>query len=608
MSRRIAHRGPDGAGKFVGGGSGGAARVGLVHRRLAILDPDARSNQPFVDGALAMVFNGEIYNFREVREELSRLRPEWIWRTSGDTEVLLAAYRQWGERAFDRLNGMFAVAIWDAESQTLMVARDRMGQKPLYVASFSGAIAFASELSALRAVPWVDATVDGAAIASYLRWGYVPSPGSVYRGITKLPPGCWMMCRRGGCDEAVRYFDPNDPKQAAAELEAAPSAELANRSRVLVLEAVKRHMVSDVPVGCFLSGGIDSSIVAAGMCRAAARASDVNTFSIGFDDPRYDETAYAAAVARHLGTTHRQFQVSPDAAADLPKLAEVFGEPFGDSSALPTMYLSRQTRGHVKVALGGDGADELFGGYERYRAMSIGQKLSRVPAAGRLAAWAGWKKLPGSHPKSRLFRLKRLLASLSGDASTRYAGYMRLFDDQQIEALMPDSELGEDNIGREFRRLSAGRDDVRAALAVDRVTYLPEDLLTKLDRASMLHALEVRSPFLDGEVVRFAAGLRSDQLIGGGRKRLLREAFGADLPGEVFRRRKMGFAVPIGVWFSGPLRPMLHDLLFSSDSLAGAHFDRRSLEQLTSEHHESRVDHSQRLYALLMLELWHRSR
>jgi asparagine synthase (glutamine-hydrolysing) len=577
----------------------------MVHRRLAILDPDPRSNQPFVEGRLVMVFNGEIYNFRQLREELSRLRPGVQWRTSGDTEVLLAAYRQWGTGAFERVNGMFAVAIWDAEAQTLTLARDRMGQKPLYVACGNGAVAFASELSAVRAVPWVDATVDDSAIASYLRWGYVPSPNSVYRGITKLSPGCWMICRKAGCDAAVRYFDPNENAAAA---EKTSSVDSVSRVRALVLDAVKRHMVSDVPVGCFLSGGIDSSIVAAGMCRAAARAADVNTFSIGFDDPRYDETAHAAAVARHLGTMHRQFHVTPDAAADLPKLAEVFGEPFGDSSALPTLYLSRQTREHVKVALGGDGADELFGGYDRYRAMSIGQKLSHLPAAGRLAAWEGWKKLPGTHPKSRMFRMKRLLGSLSADAPIRYAGYMRLFDDGQIERLMPRGQLGQDIVAREFARLSAGRDDVRTALAVDRVTYLPEDLLTKLDRSSMLHALEVRSPFLDADVVRFSAALSSDQLIGRGRKRLLREAFAADLPAEVFRRRKMGFAVPIGAWFSGPLRPMLHDLLLASDSFAAAHFDRGAVEQLMAEHHESRVDHSQRLYALVMLELWHRLR
>jgi asparagine synthase (glutamine-hydrolysing) len=300
--------------------------------------------------------------------------------------------------------------------------------------------------------------------------------------------------------------------------------------------------------------------------------------------------------------------VTPDASADLPKLAEVFGEPFGDSSALPTLYLSRQTRGFVKVALGGDGADELFGGYDRYRAMAIGEKLARLPAAGKLAGWRGWEKLPGSHPKSRVFRLKRFLGSLSADAASRYAGYMRLFDDAGIGALMPDAVLGEDAIGREFTRFWLGRDVVRAAAAVDRVTYLPEDLLTKLDRASMLNALEVRCPFLDADIVRFAAGLSREQLIGGGRKRLLREAFAGDLPAAVFRRRKMGFAVPIGAWFNGALRPMVNDLLFSKDSFAAGHFQRGAIERLVSEHQESRVDHSQRLYGLVMLELWHRLR
>jgi asparagine synthase (glutamine-hydrolysing) len=618
MSARIAHRGPDGEGIYLNHDqepSYGRAQCGLVHRRLAIIDLDPRALQPLDDGRETqwIVFNGEIYNYRELRSELETLVPDYAWRTTSDTEVLLVAARAWGERCVDHLNGMYAFAVWDEPTGTLLVARDRMGQKPLYyaVAPDHGAVAFASELAALREVPWVDTAVDRMGLADYLCWGYIPAPRTIYKGVEKLLPAHWLKWTANGRD-GKRYYNPNLALREGAVATDAPE-QLVRDTRRLVTQAVKRQLVADVPLGCFLSGGIDSSITAAAMKASVPPDQPVLTFSIGFDDPNYDETPYAASVARHLHTQHRQFTVHPKAAEDLPKLAAVYGEPFGDSSALPTHYLSRETRQHVKVALSGDGGDELFGGYDRYRAMALGQRLRHLPRPfHKMLAAQFWQKLlPGTHPKSRLTRLKRFLKTIDDEPRRRYASYMRLFDDTTLWNLLDPSLHQPWYASRDWLSGEYGsfwtRDDVRAALAVDRVTYLPEDLLAKVDRASMLHALEVRSPFMDHELVTFASMLSADHLLLGGGKRMLREAFRRDLPRHVFSRRKMGFAVPIGQWLRKDLRCMLHDLLFAADSFASSHFDKPVLEALVEEHQHHELDHSQRLYGLLMLELWWRS-
>jgi len=642
MSARIAHRGPDGEGFYLNHEaepSPDRPQVGLAHRRLAILDPDPRANQPFTDqNGRWIIFNGEIYNFRLLRTELEKLKPDYSWRTTGDTEALLVAYDVWGESFLDRLNGMYAFAIWDEPRKSLFLARDRMGQKPLYYAAITrdgrpwltmsqdesietdpsatevpwkqfiqnielGAIAFASELPALRPLPWVNWEVDPAAVRTYLGRGYL-HPKTIYRGVAQAPPS-ECACFTSNQIRAATYFIRKY----------APSARLADGSRMpfepvrltrdLMFKAVERQLVSDVPLGCFLSGGIDSSIVAAVMKQIVGKKQEVLTFSIGFDDPRYDESQYARQVAERLGTRHHEFRVKPDAAEDLPKLAAVFGEPFADSSALPTHYLSRETRKHVKVALSGDGGDELFGGYDRYRAMAIAERFHALPAPLQMMITARlWQMLPGVHPKSRLTRLKRLLATLAEPAAKRYAGYVSIFDDKTIRALTGAEEI--DNGQRQLIEgyFQAFHSDVRAALALDRITYLPGDLLTKVDRAAMLHALEVRSPYMDHELVQFACGLGTEHLLKGGGKRMLREAFTGYLPSWVFTRRKMGFAVPIGQWFRGEVRAMLRDHLFAANSFAGAHFNRSVIERLVDEHEEQRRDWSQQLYALLMLELW----
>jgi asparagine synthase (glutamine-hydrolysing) len=620
MSARIAHRGPDGQGLWINHESQASPdrpQVGLVHRRLAIIDLDPRANQPFTDGrGRWLVFNGEIYNYRELRKELETLLPDYAWHTQSDTEVLMASYTAWGERCVDHLNGMFAFAIWDEPKGELFLARDRMGQKPLYIAYLQrdgswartlnhhladlgppAAVAFASELSSLQAVPWFDASTDLAAMGDYLRWGYCLTDETIYRGARTLPQAHWMGIGAAGGGTAPYWGARTDEAAAGRAVE---------QTRERVIAAVRRQLVADVPVGCFLSGGVDSSVIAAAM-KSLAGGQRVLTFSIGFDDARYDETPFARRVAAHLGTEHHEFWVRPDAAADLPKLAAVFGEPFGDSSALPTHYLARETRQHVKVALSGDGGDELFGGYDRYRALQLARRLERMPGSRFVRAVI--RSVPGSHPKSRRARAKRLFESLDLKPERRYASYLRLFDDAQIGALLKEpfqEAAGRDHdvVATRFSILCDCVDDVIIATRIDREMYLPCDLLTKVDRCSMLHALEVRSPFMDHDLVEFASTLTTPQLLGGGPTRMLREAFADALPAWVFKRKKMGFAVPIGEWFRDSLRPMLHDHLFATDSFASSHFNTTTVRRLVEEHESQRVDHSQRLYALLMLELW----
>lgn len=609
LSQRIAHRGPDGQGCFVNhqqAATPQSPQCGLVFRRLAVLDPDPRANQPFSIGPKTLVFNGEIYNFRDLRRELETLRPDYAWRTTGDTEVLLLAYDTWGPACLERLNGMFALALWDQQEKTLFLARDRMGQKPLYLAMIEGGVvAFASEIPPLRLLPWVRQEMDLSALGQYLEWGYVPENRTFYPAIEQLPPGRGRILRAGRVERDIGYFDL---KAISAEARPLDDAQAVERTRQLLCQAVRRRLVADVPLGCFLSGGIDSSIIAAAMKAVVPAGQPVLTFSIGFDDPRYDERAYARQVASHLGTEHREFVVRPDAAADLPRIAAVFGQPFADSSALPTYYLARETRRHVTVALSGDGGDEMFGGYDRYRAMALAQTLQQTlprPASRLLTALA--PHLPGWHPKSPLARAKRFLAALNAPPGQRYAAYLRLLERKSIQALLR-PEVWEHFQQRDFVAeqfdAAPGASVVQKALAVDRISYLPDDLLAKVDRCSMLHALEVRSPFMDPDLVRLAVGLSQPQLLLGGPKRMLRAAFAPDLPSTVFTRRKMGFAVPIGHWFRGQLRPMLHDLLFATNSFAKAYFNLPAVQQLIDEHEQFRLDHSQRLYALLMLELW----
>ena len=594
MTAALGHRGPD------------AQRVESVDPhahlgfcRLAILDLDPRAMQPMhsADARYTLVFNGEIYNYRELRAEL----PDYPFRTTGDSEVILAAFARFGEAAIDRLNGMFAIAIYDRVERSLLLARDRTGQKPLYVAGLrlrdgslertADPIVFASELRSL-ALAGIDTQLDLPTIATYLSLGYVPS-GERIGDAMKLPPGA--VVRVDACGATMRFIDTPPPP--------VDDRPIVERVRSLVEQAVSRQLVSDVPLGCFLSGGIDSSIIALCMTRAIGDAKRVRTFSIGFDDPLYDETAHAAEVARHLGTTHQQFTVTPDAAIDLPTLACAYGEPFADSSALPTHYLARETCRHVTVALSGDGGDELFGGYARYRAVRLGRSLDRLPRWVRSTVSGALRPLlPGTHPKRRAVRLKRFLESSALSAGERYASYLRLFSPALVRELTGLDSESFDSLGSHYASLLAQREPVPAALELDRRTYLPDDLHTKVDRASMLHSLEVRAPFMDIDLLALARTLDTDQLLAGGGKRLLREPFSHNLPASVFSRPKMGFAVPIGAWFRSSLKSMLIDTLHATNAIARQRLSLPVIDRLIDEHLEERADHSQRLYALLMLE------
>ena len=476
MSAAIAHRGPDGEGMWFnheGEVTPDRPQAAFAHRRLAIIDPDPRANQPFTDGRGRWItYNGEIYNYRALRKELESLQSDYAWRTNCDTEVLLVAYATWGEKCVEHLNGMFAFAVWDDTEKTLFLARDRMGQKPLYVALGDGGLAFASEVGALRPLPWIKWDVWNDGLVRYLRLGCTDR---FFEGCFQHPPGFTRTERGGGDGGTLRkYFDPETPS---------PESTLHPRrdARSLTLAAVARQLVSDVPLGAFLSGGVDSSVIAA----AARQQGPLKTFSIGFDDPRYDESEHAAAVARHLGTEHHVFHVRPDAAADLPKLARAFGEPFADSSALPTHYLSRETRQHVKVALSGDGGDELFGGYDRYRALALSRRLRTWTTP---IPWIAVSKMmsspPGGHPKSMVTRAKRFIASVGRPEVERYPEYLRIFSARQIDELTAyDAGLNKhfDLVACHFVTWCC-TDPVRYAMFTDRETYLPMDLLAKVDR------------------------------------------------------------------------------------------------------------------------------
>ena len=597
MTDALAHRGPDDAGFHHDD------HAALGHRRLSIIDPDppARSRQPMTDAAgNVLVFNGEIYNFRDLRTSLGG-----TWRTGGDTEVLLRLLTTRGVEGLREVNGMFALALWQPRPGRLVLAADAFGQKPLYVRHDGERVTFASESHVLPR----GRKVEPGAVVGYLRRGYVPAGrplrdgrrggGGGFVEAVRLRPGAAVVCERE-TDKERRWLErPGLPAAADPQrvLSLPPVAAVeAAAVREAVTAAVGRQMVSDVPLGCFLSGGIDSSIVAA--CAQAAGDRSLRTFCVGFDDPRYDERPVARRVAEHLGTEHHDAVVRPDLARDLPEIAARFGEPFADSSLLPTYYLSRFVRGQgIKVALSGDGGDELFGGYDRYRALNLPWLVGVLAHAFRL--------VPGGGPKSRRAKLKRLARAAHRDPARRYLGYLNLFDDPWLRRLVPDERLPDDRemIDR-FHALNVDGDLPRAAAALDRVTYLPDDLHTKVDRAGMAVGLEVRAPFMDPTLLTIADRLPGGRYVRGGRgKALLRDAFADRLPAEVFDRPKRGFALPIGDWFRGDLRPMLNDLLTRPNGFAATHFDRAAVRRLLTEH-AAGTDHGQRLFALLMLELW----
>jgi len=609
MTDCLRHRGPDDAGSHT---SPYRLRppyearpgVALGHRRLAIIDV-AGGHQPMSneDGSVWVVLNGEIYNFGELRRRLEGAGHRF--RTQSDTEVIAHLYEDDGPGFVTRLNGMFAIVLWDEARGQLVMARDRLGQKPLVYCRQAGRLLFASELKSLLEVPGVGREIDAGALDAYLTYQYVPHPRTIFRGISKLPPGHVGLFRAGQL-RLERYWSvtPARADGAAPEPSEGTIAELLD-------SAVRLQMQSDVPLGAFLSGGVDSSLVVALMQRH--QAPPVKTFSIGFAVPRYDETRYARRVAEFLGTEHHEFQVTPDAVAMLPQLVWHFDEPFADSSAIPTWCVAQRTREHVTVALSGDGGDELFAGYPRYRAVRWGARVDRLPGAvRRLLTGRFWQRLPGgARQKSRLRQWKRFTACLALPPARRYLEWIAIFGEARRAELYRDEFLHElpEVDPREFLagawRSAQSPDAVATAAATDLLTYLPCDLMTKVDLASMAHGLECRQPFLDHRLVEAALRIPTARKYRCGRgKRILRRALGPLLPADIWRRPKMGFGVPLDHWFRHELKELTHDLLLGPSARVDQFFQASTRAQLVREHLAGVFDHSYRLWTLLVLEMW----
>ncbi len=606
----LRHRGPDEAGEYrselrVQEPRGTMPGVALGFRRLSILDL-ACSQQPMAneDGSVWVVFNGEIYNYRDLRQRLEGSGHRF--RSRGDTEVLVHLYEDEGDDFLQHLNGMFALALWDQRRGRLLLARDRLGQKPLVYRQEHDRLLFASELKSLLAAPGVARELDPNSLDEYLTYQYVPYPNTIFRGTKKLPPGHYAVFENRTLS-VQPYWRPD----FNCEIER-PVGDYVEELRSRLTDSVQLRMQSDVPLGAFLSGGVDSSLIVALMQQSARQP--VKTFSIGFPVPEYDETQYARQVAAHLGTEHHEFQVEPKAIELLPKLAWHYDEPFADSSAIPTFYLSQLTREHVTVALSGDGGDELFAGYPRYRAVKLAEQIDRLGALRSALAAHLWQRLPASpRQKALLRRWKRFCEAAGLPPVRRYAEWISIFGEARRAALYSDEFLQqlEDSdplmfLQAAFARVSE-RDAVTAASLADLLTYLPCDLMTKVDIASMAHGLECRQPFLDRRVVELAAGMPRQLKIPGWRgKWILRRAFGDLLPATVFTRRKMGFGVPLDHWFRGPLRGYLEEVLLDPATLGRGYFRPAAVQQLVREHTRGAFDHAARLWALLMLELWNR--
>ena len=607
----LRHRGPDGEGTYLCDPS---ARpdgpplpgVALGHRRLAIIDV-AGGRQPLgnEDGSVWVVFNGEIYNFRQLRQRLESAGHRF--RTRSDTETLVHLYEDEGPGLLAHLVGMFAFAIWDAPRQQLLLARDRLGQKPLVYCHEPGRLLFASELKSLLQVPGVPREIGPQALDEYLTYQYVPHPRTIFRGIAKLPPAHYAIYCDGRLD--VRpYWQPDFNVE-----EDLPAEEYARRLRSALEASVESQLQSEVPLGAFLSGGIDSTIVV-GLMRQLA-AAPVRTFSIGFPVRQYDETGYARAAAEHFGTVHEEFRVEPSAVEILPKLVWHYDEPFADSSAVPTWYVSQLTRQHVTVALTGDGGDELFAGYPRYQAVWLAQWCDRLPGwARRLLAGRYWQRLPAS-PRQKCVRRrwKRFVEPLHEPPVQRYLEWIAIFNEARRSQLYTDdfrAALTESDplqfLAQGFAR-SSRRDPVTSTSLTDLVTYLPCDLMTKVDIASMAHGLECRQPFLDHRVVELAAGMPLRLKFRGGRgKRILLRTFADLLPAPIRRRGKMGFGVPLDHWFRNEVKGFAREVLLERRTLGRGYFRPEVVRQMLEDHQGGRFDHSNRLWALLFLELWQR--
>ena len=598
MCNAIRHRGPDDDGFYVNG------PVGLGMRRLSIIDLKS-GQQPIhnQDRTAWIVFNGEIYNYLELRAKLEKLGHTFY--TNSDTEAIVHAYDQYGSDCPKHLRGMFAFAIWDERTQELFLARDRVGKKPLLYAQLNNELVFGSEFSALLQHPGVSREVDHQAIHHYLSFMCVPAPLTAYRSIRKLEPGHSLQWRKGEI-KVERYWQPDFSHKLDID-----EVEAGERALEILRDAVRVRLMSEVPLGAFLSGGIDSSAVVALMSEASS--DPVKTFSIGFEEQDFSELHHARRIAEHVGADHHEFIVRPDAMEVLPLLVEHYGEPYADSSAIPTYYVARETRRHVTVALNGDGGDESFAGYERYAAMQLAERYHRLPAPLRkLAIQPAIGLLPSSETsRSRIRDAKRFIQAASLPKRERYLRWVSVFDPQAKHDLYSESFLREtanvhaSEILDPWFAHANGSGIVDAALLTDIMTYLPNDLLVKVDIATMAVSLEARSPFLDHHVIEFAASLPEKfKLRGLTTKYLLKRVLKKLLPAENLERRKMGFGVPIGHWFRGEMQSFLRETLLSQKSLGRGLFKPEAVKQLVELHTRGERDYAHQLWTLLMLELW----
>ncbi|HJR05835.1 MAG TPA: asparagine synthase (glutamine-hydrolyzing) [Pyrinomonadaceae bacterium] len=600
MNEAIRHRGPDEEGSYL------KSSVGIAMRRLAIIDLKSGQQPMHNDGRTVwIVFNGEIYNYKEVRAEL--IKRGHAFHTDCDTEVVLHAYDEYGADCPKHLRGMFAFAIWDERRDELFLARDRVGKKPLLYARLTDGLVFGSEFAALLEHPDISREIDREAIHHYLTFMCVPAPLTAYRDIRKLEPGHTLRYTpRDGEVKIERYWQPDFSKKTRMS-----EAEAGERAVEILREAVRVRLMSEVPLGAFLSGGVDSSAVVALMSEVSS--SPVKTFSIGFEEQDFSELHHARRVAEHVGAEHHEFIVRPDAMEVLPTLVEHYGEPYADSSAIPTYYVSRETRRHVTVALNGDGGDECFAGYERYAAMKLAGKYRSVPGLLREGLI---KNAVAFYPtsetrRSRARDLKRFLDAASLPTVERYMRWISVLD----------ASAKDDLYTEDFRREMAGHKAsdfiapwfahangaglVDASLLADTMTYLPNDLLVKVDIASMAVSLEARSPFLDHHVIEFAASLPENlKLRGLTTKYLLKRVLAKLLPAENLQRRKMGFGVPIGHWLRGEMQKFLRETLLSEKALARGFFRPEAVTRMVELHTRGERDYAHQLWTLLMLELW----
>jgi len=624
MCKALTHRGPDDEGMvFIKGDQyvegkdssgfppdGNGFEVAMGHRRLSIIDLSAAAHQPMCneDGRIWIVFNGEIYNFQETREKLDKKGHSF--KSKSDTEVILHAYEEWGVECLIHFRGMFAFAIWDSNLQQLFMARDRLGKKPLVYFQQNSHFAFASEIKALLQVPGIERDVNICALHHYLTYQYVPSPETIFERIKKLPPAHYLIYDRTGNLRIERYWRLNfdSSHQSHTNLQ-----ELEDRIRTELEESVKLRLISDVPLGAFLSGGVDSSLVVGIMAKLSGNP--VKTFSIGFEEKEFDELSYARIVSERFSTEHHEFIVKPDAIEILPKLVWHYNEPFSDSSAIPTYYVANLTKDFVKVVLTGDAGDENFAGYPRYLRSKLVAYFSKIPEKLRKDLLPNFIRAFSTFHwrEKRLNRLADFIESLSSGNAKNYAEQIKIFNAKEKEDIYTEDFRKKvekidplDFLLKKFEE-SGTEDLLEQLLYVDINSYLPEDLLVKMDIATMANSLEARVPFLDHKFVELVAGIPPHlKLKGTKSKFILKTAFKDLLPEAIFKRKKMGFGVPVSRWFRKELKDYIYEILLDPKTLNRGYFKRETIERLLNDHITLRYDHSIRIWALLVLEIWFR--